>query len=84
MLSHEQIVQFWQEVHDVLMREYGIDTSKSRAAVTDFMSIAEKRHFLDAVYHRNVEEIADTITGGKVSTMPKPAPNRKRRKVLVR
>ena len=64
MIAHEHIVQFWQEVHDNLVQVHRKTSDLAWKDITSFIALAEKQHFLNAVYHRNIDEIAETIAQG--------------------
>jgi hypothetical protein len=64
MLPQNLIIQFWQEVADDLEKSHRLTRESARRAIDAFISLAEKQHFLDAVYHRNANAVAATIAGG--------------------
>ncbi len=62
MLPQHLIVDFWLKVQSRLEKKW--DKEKARKGISEYIALAEKHDFADMVYHREPEEIAQTIAGG--------------------
>ena len=62
MLPQYLIVDFWFKVQRHLEKDWGKEIAKR--GISEYIALAEKHDFADMVYHREPEEIAQTIAGG--------------------
>jgi hypothetical protein len=58
------MVGFWLRVQTQLEKCHAIDQKTAQARILEFIALSEKHNFSDAVYHRDPEEVAETIAGG--------------------
>ncbi len=62
MLPQHLIVGFWLKVQNRLEKDW--DKEKAQRGISEYIALAEKHDFVNMVYHREPEEIAQTIAGG--------------------
>ncbi len=71
-MPHNLVIEFWLRVRD-LLQEQRLDGNDANRGIADYLALAEKHDFSEAIYHRNPEEIAEIIMHGVRSGFREPA-----------
>ena len=64
MLPQPLIIQFWLRVRDLAQERNGLSRDEADRAIADYLALAEKHQFTDAIYHRNPDEVAEIVAHG--------------------
>lgn len=64
MLPQPLIIEFWLAVRDIAQDQHGLKRNEVNRAIRDYLALAEKHQFTDAIYHRNAEEVAEIVAHG--------------------
>jgi hypothetical protein len=73
MLPQPLIVQFWLRVRDLAQERHGLSRDQADGAIADYLALAEKHQFADAIYHREADEVAEIVAHGARSGFHEPA-----------
>jgi hypothetical protein len=63
MLPGHLKAEFWQDVERRLEADHRIDGAVARRGIADYLALAEEHGFSDLIYHRDPEDVANTIAG---------------------
>jgi hypothetical protein len=64
MLPQHLITDFWFQVENSLEKRHDVPEKMAREKIAEFIALSEKHDFSEMVYHRNPDEVAETIAGG--------------------
>jgi hypothetical protein len=73
MLPQSLIIQFWLRVRDLAQERHGVSRDDADRAIADYLALAEKHQFAEAIYHRDAEEVAEIIAYGAQAGFREPA-----------
>ena len=72
MLPQPLIIQFWLRVRDLAQERHGISRDAADRAIADYLALAEKHQFTEAIYHRDAKEVAEIVAYGAKHGLNEP------------
>ena len=73
MLPQPLIIQFWLRVRDLAQERHLLSRDQADRAIAEYLALAERHQFVDAIYHREAEEVADIVAHGAQQGFHEPA-----------
>ncbi len=73
MLPQSLIIRFWMRVRDLAEEKHGLRRDEADRAIADYLALAEKHQFTDAIYHRDAEDVAEIVAYGAKQGFLEPA-----------
>ena len=78
MLPQRLVVEFWLRVRDSLVEVHHASREEADRGIDQYLQLAERHEFTQAIYHRNAEEVAEIVAHGMKRGFPEPQPNPKK------